>query len=71
MFNLPEEFESLKSFKFDFNPLTESLIYKPCALGHPYPHSEESKLLMSMAKKGVKKTPEHIEKVINNLKNNL
>jgi hypothetical protein len=63
IFDIPEEFKELKTFNYVFIPANENLIYKPYALGHPYPHSEESKLLMSLAKKGIKKSPEHIEKV--------
>lgn len=51
------------SFKFDVNDPENRLIGKNVHLGYPYPHTDESKLLMSLAKKGIPKTPEHIEKV--------
>lgn len=43
-------FEDLKNYKFVFNKNDYVLFSQP--VGHPYPHSEESKILMSMVKKG-------------------
>ena len=62
---MKEFLEGLKNtpFKFDVNDPQTKPMGKNIHLGHPFPHSNDSKILMSLAKKGKPKTPEHKEKV--------
>jgi hypothetical protein len=53
-------FESLKTFKFIFDKNDPNIISKH--LGNPYPPDKEAKRNMSLAKKGKKNSPEHIER---------
>ena len=56
-------FDSLKTMEFNIDEHNPSL--RRWGIG--IPHTEESKKLISDSKKGIKQTPEHIQKRVNNM----